>query len=89
MPHGRTNDGGKGDRGAWAELPSRVAAAWAALEPGFRELTATRTVPAEGPIEVTARLRRVGAAVRPPREGGEGAEGGEERTPAGYRESPY
>jgi tRNA-splicing ligase RtcB len=39
VPHGRTNDGGEGDRGAWAELPSRVANAWAALEPGFRELT--------------------------------------------------
>lgn len=38
VPHGRTHDGGKGDRGAWSELPPRVAAAWAALEPGFREL---------------------------------------------------
>ncbi len=35
VPHGRTNDGGRGDRGAWGSLPSRVDAAWAALLPRF------------------------------------------------------
>ncbi len=29
VPHGRTNDGGPGDRGAWGELGANVADAWA------------------------------------------------------------
>lgn len=29
VPHGRTNDGRKGDRGAWADLPKDVEKAWA------------------------------------------------------------
>ena len=28
VPHGRTNNGGAGDRGAWRDLPSEVAGAW-------------------------------------------------------------
>lgn len=38
VPHGRTNDGRPGDRGAWGEAPKRVRAAWAELEPRFEEL---------------------------------------------------
>lgn len=38
VPHGRSANGGKFDRGAWMNLPPRVAAAWAVLEPGYREL---------------------------------------------------
>ena len=30
VPHGRTNDGGKGDRGAWHDVPDDVATAYAA-----------------------------------------------------------
>ena len=30
VPHGRTNDGGKGDRGAWRDVPTDVATAYAA-----------------------------------------------------------
>ena len=30
VPHGRTNDGGKGDRGAWGEVPRDVATAYTA-----------------------------------------------------------
>ena len=30
VPHGRTNDGGKGDRGAWRDVPADVATAYAA-----------------------------------------------------------
>ena len=36
VPHGRTHDGGRGDRGAWANPPRRVQDAWATLEPGYR-----------------------------------------------------
>lgn len=38
IPHGRTHDGGRGDRGAWGDLPDEVGAAWAALEPGFEAI---------------------------------------------------
>jgi tRNA-splicing ligase RtcB len=40
VPHGRSGHGGKNDRGAWMNLPPRVAAAWAELEVGYRELVA-------------------------------------------------
>jgi tRNA-splicing ligase RtcB len=35
VPHGRTNDGGPGVRGAWAHPPAAVQEAWEALEPRF------------------------------------------------------
>ncbi|MBK9260880.1 MAG: RtcB family protein [Polyangiaceae bacterium] len=38
VPHGRTNNGGPGDRGAWANLPPRVVTAWNDLEPGFKRI---------------------------------------------------
>lgn len=31
VPHGRTNNGGKGDRGAWNDLPSHVVKAWGGM----------------------------------------------------------
>jgi tRNA-splicing ligase RtcB (3'-phosphate/5'-hydroxy nucleic acid ligase) len=39
VPHGRTDNGGSGDRGAWHDLPPAVAAAWSELQPGYRALT--------------------------------------------------
>jgi tRNA-splicing ligase RtcB (3'-phosphate/5'-hydroxy nucleic acid ligase) len=39
VPHGRTANGGPGDRGAWGELPATVAEAWAGLAPGYHALT--------------------------------------------------
>jgi tRNA-splicing ligase RtcB (3'-phosphate/5'-hydroxy nucleic acid ligase) len=39
IPLGRTNNGGKGDRGAWHDLPDEVGATWAALEPRFTEVS--------------------------------------------------
>jgi tRNA-splicing ligase RtcB len=38
VPHGRTNNGGRGDRGAWGDAPDPVAEAWARLEPAHRRL---------------------------------------------------
>jgi tRNA-splicing ligase RtcB len=38
VPHGRTDHGGKNDRGAWGEVPTSHAEAWAALEPGYRRI---------------------------------------------------
>lgn len=40
VPHGRTHDGGRGDRGAWGEPPHRVAHKWRELEGRFRDLCA-------------------------------------------------
>ncbi len=38
VPHGRTANGGPGDRGAWHDLPAAVAAGWAELAPGYEAL---------------------------------------------------
>jgi len=40
VPHGRTNSGGKGDRGAWHNLPAATLTAWTQLEPRYRALVA-------------------------------------------------
>ncbi|MEZ4403472.1 MAG: RtcB family protein [Kofleriaceae bacterium] len=40
VPHGRTNHGGPGDRGAWHDLPATHAAAWATLAPGYQAIVA-------------------------------------------------
>jgi tRNA-splicing ligase RtcB (3'-phosphate/5'-hydroxy nucleic acid ligase) len=38
VPHGRTDRGGKNDRGAWHDVPDANAAAWAVLEPGYTKI---------------------------------------------------
>jgi len=40
VPHGRTNNGAPGDRGAWGEVPAPVAGAWAELLPRFEAIVA-------------------------------------------------
>jgi len=40
VPHGRTDRGGANDRGAWGDVPARVATAWAVLAPGYAEIRA-------------------------------------------------
>ncbi len=40
VPHGRTDHGGPADRGAWHDLPSAHAEAWAALRPGYEAIVA-------------------------------------------------
>ena len=39
MPHGRTENGGKGDRGAWGEIPKRQIGVWRQLERGYKAIT--------------------------------------------------
>ena len=39
VPHGRTSNGGRGDRGAWHNVPAPTAAAWAELAPEYERLT--------------------------------------------------
>ena len=38
VPHGRTNDGGDNDRGAWSQPPTEVLTAWGALEERFKHI---------------------------------------------------
>jgi tRNA-splicing ligase RtcB (3'-phosphate/5'-hydroxy nucleic acid ligase) len=38
VPHGRTANGGPGDRGAWGDVPAAVAEAWLELAPGYAAL---------------------------------------------------
>ncbi len=38
VPHGRTSNGGRGDRGAWHDVPAMVAEAWAELLPAYASL---------------------------------------------------
>jgi len=40
VPHGRTDHGGKNDRGAWGDVPERHAAAWAKLDDGYQQILA-------------------------------------------------
>jgi tRNA-splicing ligase RtcB len=40
VPHGRTDNGGPNDRGAWRNAPTGALAAWAALEPKYAEIVA-------------------------------------------------
>ncbi|MBX3471516.1 MAG: RtcB family protein [Planctomycetes bacterium] len=38
VPHGRTDNGGKNDKGAWREPPDPQLQAWRELEPGYRRI---------------------------------------------------
>jgi tRNA-splicing ligase RtcB (3'-phosphate/5'-hydroxy nucleic acid ligase) len=38
VPHGRTNNGGKGDRGAWHDIPERNADVWGTMKPAYDAL---------------------------------------------------
>ncbi len=38
VPHGRTNQGGKGDRGAWSDPPARSQDAWRKMRPGYEQI---------------------------------------------------
>jgi tRNA-splicing ligase RtcB len=40
VPHGRTDNGGRGDRGAWHDPPAAQVAAWSQMEPEFRRIAA-------------------------------------------------
>lgn len=38
VPHGRTDNGGRNDRGAWGNLPEAVTTAWNELDLGYQEI---------------------------------------------------
>jgi tRNA-splicing ligase RtcB len=39
VPHGRSNNGGKGDRGAWGNPPGSVVSAWQQMRDDFEKIT--------------------------------------------------
>lgn len=39
VPHGRTDNGGVNDRGAWSDIPNTVADAWLPLQDGYNRVT--------------------------------------------------
>lgn len=39
VPHGRTDNGGKNDRGAWGELPDEIASQWRHLSQDYNNIT--------------------------------------------------
>src|SRR5437764_47957 len=38
VPHGRTDNGGKNDRGAWSDAPSHHLDVWATMEPAYKAI---------------------------------------------------
>ena len=38
VPHGRTDRGGKGDKGSWGKAPARAEKAWRKLRPGYEAI---------------------------------------------------
>ncbi|MEQ1503568.1 MAG: RtcB family protein [Myxococcota bacterium] len=44
VPHGRTHDGGRGDRGAWRNVPGQVGGVWAELSTEFDAIVAKHPV---------------------------------------------
>ncbi|NBW06421.1 MAG: RtcB family protein [Caulobacteraceae bacterium] len=38
VPHGRTDDGGRHDRGRWGDVPDTVASVWTDLQPGWQRI---------------------------------------------------
>ncbi len=55
VPHGRTEHGGKGDRGAWGHVPTTTAAAWREMETDFRRIVDRHPV-----VEHTRRVEQLG-----------------------------
>ena len=38
VPHGRTDDGGRNDRGRWGSVPDSVSSTWSSLEDGWKRI---------------------------------------------------
>ena len=49
VPHGRTDNGGANDRGAWRTPTPRVLRAWSALEPAYRQIVSAHPRIGRGP----------------------------------------
>lgn len=60
VPHGRTNGGGKGDRGAWGNIQAPAAAAWKALEGRFRAIAEKHSAVADRRVNHVNHLGTLG-----------------------------
>lgn len=40
VPHGRSDRGGRNDRGAWGDVPDSIAAEWNSIEEGYKQIVA-------------------------------------------------
>jgi tRNA-splicing ligase RtcB len=49
VPHGRTDNGGPNDRGAWCDLPEAHRSAWSELQPGYDAIVAKHRKIGRGP----------------------------------------
>ncbi len=49
VPHGRTDNGGRNDRGAWSHLPRSHQEAWSRLEPAYQQIVARHPRIGRGP----------------------------------------
>src|SRR5688572_3970527 len=49
VPHGRTDNGRRNDKGAWSEIPEAQAAAWSQLAPGYQAIVAKHRKILRGP----------------------------------------
>jgi RNA-splicing ligase RtcB len=65
VPHGRTNRGGRGDRGAWFNVPDRSLQVWAKLKPRYDAIlekhadVIDETPAAYKPIDAVRQHRRI------------------------------
>lgn len=61
VPHGRTHDGGKNDKGAWGDLPKDVASIWAnKLLPGWNDIVAKNPAVGKGDVNHDRHLGTLG-----------------------------
>lgn len=60
IPHGRTNNGAAGDRGAWRDPPPDVAGAWSVLDREYRQLCARQPKMVERTVNTVAHLGTLG-----------------------------
>jgi tRNA-splicing ligase RtcB len=49
VPHGRTDNGGPNDRGAWSEIPEAQGAAWSQIKSGYESIVAKHRKIDRGP----------------------------------------
>lgn len=60
VPHGRTDNGGANDRGAWHDIPDLQASAWEKLKPGFAEVLSRQPKLGSGHVNHISHLGTLG-----------------------------
>lgn len=60
IPHGRTDNGGPNDKGAWSDVPDDVAKLWSAFEPDLNELGERHPKLMRGPLNTARHLGTLG-----------------------------